>query len=114
MDSSRKSLLEKEIAIDDLTDNLTLTLKTLTETCKTFTSFGEAMTKATHEAHVSLKTINEAHRDVAKLANRIVDITQEIIEKPSDSQLIYSLAMHLLCTDKNSLIAQHQKMTKPL
>lgn len=75
----KTAIVEKDKKIDELTENLAKANTNLSLANK-------GLLKA-------FDMINDARKETAELANRMADIAQDVIAKPSDPQLLHSLAV---------------------
>lgn len=56
--------------------------------------------------------INEARKETAQLANRMADIAQDVIAKPSDPQLLHSLAVCAMGGDQYAFVRPQKRSLK--
>nr|WPN08715.1 bro-B [Cnaphalocrocis medinalis granulovirus] len=82
----KTAIVEKDKKIDTLTLNLAEANTNLAEANKVIMSFANEMI-------VARKDCELARKETAELANRMADIAQDVIAKPSDPQLLHSLAV---------------------
>nr|CAC37063.1 Bro-II protein [Bombyx mori nucleopolyhedrovirus] len=79
--------------IDDLTQKLTVANADLAEANRSLILFANEMIVARRDAETARKDCENARRETAQLANRMADIAQDVIAKPSNPQLCHSLAV---------------------
>ncbi|ACH69462.1 BRO [Pseudalatia unipuncta granulovirus] len=60
----------------------------------------------------AFNVINEARKETAQLANRMADIAQDVIAKPSDPQLLHSLAVCALGGDQYAFLRPQKRSLK--
>ncbi|AUS94247.1 bro4 [Trichoplusia ni ascovirus 6b] len=56
--------------------------------------------------------VNEARKETAELANRMADIAQDVIAKPSDPQLLHSLAVCSMGGDQYAFLRPQKRSLK--
>lgn len=56
--------------------------------------------------------VNEARKETAQLANRMADIAQDVIAKPSDPQLLHSLAVCAIGGDQYAFVRPQKRSLK--
>nr|AIS92817.1 baculovirus-repeated orf C [Bombyx mori nucleopolyhedrovirus] len=79
--------------IGDLTQKLTVANADLAEANRSLILFANEMIVARRDAETARKDCENARRETAQLANRMADIAQDVIAKPSNPQLCHSLAV---------------------
>ncbi|AAC63767.1 BRO-c [Bombyx mori nucleopolyhedrovirus] len=79
--------------IDDLTQKLTVANADLAEANRSLILFANEMIVARRDAETARQDCENARRETAQLANRMADIAQDVIAKPSNPQLCHSLAV---------------------
>nr|WRK23063.1 baculovirus repeat orf c [Bombyx mori nucleopolyhedrovirus] len=79
--------------IGDLTQKLTVANADLAEANRSLILFANEMIVARRDAETARQDCENARRETAQLANRMADIAQDVIAKPSNPQLCHSLAV---------------------
>ncbi|BBB16514.1 Bro8 [Heliothis virescens ascovirus 3j] len=95
IDSLKRKVCEKDKKIAELNDKLT------------------SMTAHLIQSNASLVSVSNdlvtARRDTVKLANRIADITQAVVAKPSVEECLHSLVMHSMISSRDTATNRSQK-----
>ncbi|AUR45083.1 Bro-d protein [Spilosoma obliqua nucleopolyhedrosis virus] len=102
LDAYKRDVAEKDEKIQSLTT-------ALMETNQQVVKFANALIVANENlmaANNSLKTANE---NLAHMANRMADIAQDVIAKPSDPQLLHSLAVCALGNDQYAFVRPQKR-----
>ncbi|AJP09008.1 Bro8 [Heliothis virescens ascovirus 3f] len=95
IDRLKRTVCEKDKKIAELNEKLT------------------SMTAHLIQSNASLVSVSNdltsARRDTVKLANRIADITQAIVAKPSVEECLHSLVMHSMISGRDTVTNRSQK-----
>ncbi len=115
----KTAIAEKDRKIEDLTVALTDTNIKLSDTnnklvtlATALVSANEGLIKANNMLNDANNMLNDARKDTAELANRMADIAQDVIAKPSDPQLLHSLAVCALGGDQYAFLRPQKRSLK--
>nr|ANS71042.1 baculovirus repeated ORF s [Lymantria dispar multiple nucleopolyhedrovirus] len=118
-DYLKNAIVEKDQQINQLTVALQDSNQKLSETNDKLITFASALINANNALAQSNTMINEARKDsenarkeTADLANRMADIAQDVIAKPSDPQLLHSLAVCAIGGDQYAFLRPQKRSLK--
>nr|WRQ96480.1 bro-d [Mamestra configurata nucleopolyhedrovirus A]WRQ96800.1 bro-c [Mamestra configurata nucleopolyhedrovirus B]WRQ96963.1 bro-c [Mamestra configurata nucleopolyhedrovirus B] len=94
-----KHIIQKK---DDKIEELTVSL----------TEANGALISLSQNLSSALNMVNEARQDMTQLANRVVDVAQDVVVKPADPQLRHSLAVCDLGNDQFAFIRPQKRSLK--
>ncbi|QYC92701.1 Baculovirus repeated ORF 1 [Trabala vishnou gigantina nucleopolyhedrovirus] len=107
------------IKINELTEKLAAANANLIEANKSLILFANEMIVARRDAETARKDCENARRDTeqarqdtAQLANRMADIAQDVITKPSDPRLLHSLAVCSMGGDQYAFLRPQARSLK--
>ncbi|AOT85513.1 bro-e [Cyclophragma undans nucleopolyhedrovirus] len=102
--------------INDLTEQLAVANANLMEANKSLILFANEMIVARRDAEAARqdceaarKDSEQARKETAQLANRMADIAQDVIAKPSDPQLLHSLAVCALGGEEYAFVRPQKR-----
>nr|QOI08509.1 BRO-A protein [Helicoverpa armigera SNPV]QOI08513.1 BRO-A protein [Helicoverpa armigera SNPV] len=119
LDHLKTVIVEKDRKIDDLTlalkssnDELVKANAHLCDANKALVSFATEMISARRDCESARKDCETARKETAELANRMADIAQDVIAKPSDPQLLHSLAVCSMGEDQYAFLRPQKRSLK--
>nr|AJP07752.1 baculovirus repeated ORF a [Helicoverpa armigera nucleopolyhedrovirus] len=119
LDHLKTAIVEKDRKIDDLTlalkssnDELVKANAHLCDANKALVSFATEMISARRDCESARKDCEAARKETAELANRMADIAQDVIAKPSDPQLLHSLAVCSMGEDQYAFLRPQKRSLK--
>nr|AFS51922.1 DekiORF44 [Dendrolimus kikuchii nucleopolyhedrovirus] len=95
--------------INNLTEQLAVANANLMEANKSLILFANEMIVARRDAEAARKDCETARKETAQLANRMADIAQDVIAKPSDPQLLHSLAVCALGGEEYAFVRPQRR-----
>lgn len=101
----KTTIVEKDRKINELTVAITQSNEKLSEANSNLIAANKGLLQA-------FNIINEARRETAELANRMADIAQDVIAKPSDPQLLHSLAVCAMGGDQYAFLRPQKRSLK--
>jgi prophage antirepressor-like protein len=122
IDTIKSVIVEKDCKIENLTIALTESNNKLSETNEKLITLANAIVAANTGLVQANNMLNEARKDAenarketAQLANRMADIAQDVIAKPSDPQLLHSLAVCALGNEEYAFLrAQRRSLDRSI
>lgn len=126
MECLKTAIVEKDRKIEDLTvalqeSNQKLVITTekltdandkLTETNNKLVTLATALVSANEGLIKANTMLNDARVETAQLANRMADVAQDVIAKPSDPQLLHSLAVCSMGGDQYAFLRPQKRSLK--
>ena len=108
----KTTIAEKDRKIEDLTVALTNTNNKLVTLATAMVSANEGLIKANNMLNDANNMLNDARKETAELANRMADVAQDVIAKPSDPQLLHSLAVCSMGGDQYAFLRPQKRSLK--
>lgn len=126
MECLKTTIVEKDRKIEDLTvalqesnqklvittEKLTDANEKLTETNNKLVTLATALVSANEGLIKANTMLNDARVETAQLANRMADVAQDVIAKPSDPQLLHSLAVCSMGGDQYAFLRPQKRSLK--
>ncbi|AAF05273.1 ORF159 [Xestia c-nigrum granulovirus] len=126
MECLKTAIVEKDRKIEDLTvalqesnqklvittEKLTDANEKLTETNNKLVTLATALVSANEGLIKANTMLNDARVETAQLANRMADVAQDVIAKPSDPQLLHSLAVCSMGGDQYAFLRPQKRSLK--
>ncbi|AOL56752.1 BRO-A [Chrysodeixis includens nucleopolyhedrovirus] len=108
----KTSIVEKDKKIIDLTVALKDSNDKLHEANLSIVTMSNNVMKAFEIVNEARKDCEMARKETADLANRMADIAQDVIAKPSDPQLLHSLAVCAMGGDQYAFLRPQKRSLK--
>lgn len=112
MKEIEKRDVENKNLVVALNEQLTLANKKLIEANEALVILSQNMSKALVMINDARKDSELARKETAELANRMADIAQDVITKPSDPQLLHSLAVCAMGGDQYAFLRPQKRSLK--
>ncbi|ABY47849.1 BRO-I [Helicoverpa armigera granulovirus] len=126
MECMKTAIVEKDRKIEHLTvalqesnqklvittEKLTDANEKLTETNNKLVTLATALVSANEGLIKANTMLNDARVETAQLANRMADVAQDVIAKPSDPQLLHSLAVCSMGGDQYAFLRPQKRSLK--
>lgn len=109
LEGLKTTITEKNNTINNLTVALQNSNEKLHDANEKLITFANALVVANTGLVNANVMINEARKEIAYLANRMADIAQDVIAKPSDSQLLHSLAVCALGNEEYAFLRTQKR-----
>ncbi|AWW14464.1 bro-3 [Hyposidra talaca nucleopolyhedrovirus] len=109
LEGLKTTISEKNNTINNLTVALQNSNEKLHDANEKLITFANALVVANTGLVNANVMINEARKEIAYLANRMADIAQDVIAKPSDSQLLHSLAVCALGNEEYAFLRTQKR-----
>ncbi|ABY65826.1 baculovirus repeated ORF e [Orgyia leucostigma nucleopolyhedrovirus] len=108
----KKIINQKDKMINNINqENKNLTIA-LTESNNKIINMNQNLIIANKGLLQAVEMINEARKETAQLANRMVDMSQDVIAKPSNPQLLHALAVCSMGGDQYAFLRPQRKSLK--
>nr|AOL57036.1 BRO-A [Chrysodeixis includens nucleopolyhedrovirus]QGW49165.1 BRO-A [Chrysodeixis includens nucleopolyhedrovirus]QGW49445.1 BRO-A [Chrysodeixis includens nucleopolyhedrovirus]QGW49725.1 BRO-A [Chrysodeixis includens nucleopolyhedrovirus]QGW49865.1 BRO-A [Chrysodeixis includens nucleopolyhedrovirus] len=101
----KSAVVEKDNKIETLTISLT-------EMNQQVVKFANALVVANENLMSANNNLHKANETISQMANRMADIAQDVIAKPSDPQLLHSLAVCAMGGDQYAFLRPQKRSLK--
>nr|AJP07754.1 baculovirus repeated ORF c [Helicoverpa armigera nucleopolyhedrovirus] len=108
----KNAIVEKDQKIGTLTEALTQCNEKLVNFASALVQANNGLLEANRNAETARQDAERSRRETAELANRMADIAQDVIAKPSDPQLLHSLAVCSMGGDQYAFLRPQKRSLK--
>nr|AXE72157.1 baculovirus repeated ORF-d [Anticarsia gemmatalis multiple nucleopolyhedrovirus] len=109
MDAYKQIIVEKNEKIETLTTMLVESNQQVVKFANALVVANENLMTANNNLKVANNNLHEANQSLNHMANRMADIAQDVIAKPSDPQLLHSLAVCALGNDEYAFLRAQKR-----
>ncbi|ABF47446.1 BRO-B [Clanis bilineata nucleopolyhedrovirus] len=109
LNTYKQDIAEKDEKIQNLTTVLIETNQQVVKFANALIVANENLITANNNLNVANQNLHEANQTIGHMANRMADIAQDVIAKPSDPQLLHSLAVCSLGGDQYAFLRPQKR-----